>query len=132
MEALPTAVMLDQHPTNDIVHTESNSEQNNKSWVVNSHPISNLIIHTTISLDGVVNATYETAFLPEQNDDLLRRKAISLPPTKREWHLLSVADRELWFHTEISNIVLAAWSQYPTILQTSDARPHELPLPQMR
>lgn len=130
MEALPTAaVMLDQHPPNDIVHTESNSGQNNRSWIPNYHPISNLIVHTTISLDGVVNATYEAGFLPEGNDDRLRLNAIALPPNKREWHLLSVADRELWFHTEISNIVLAVWSQYPTVLQTSHSRPHEVSTP---
>lgn len=96
MEALPTAaVMLDQHPTNDIVHTESKPGQNNRSWIPNYHPISNLVVHTTISLDGVVSATYETGFLPEGNDDRLRLNAIALPPNKREWHLLSVADHEL-------------------------------------
>lgn len=115
--------LLTQHPTNSIAYIPNKGAQTNKSWALNYHPISNLIIHTTVSPGGVVEATYEPAFLPLKDDDSLRLSESALPPNKREWHIFNAADRELWFHTEISNIVLAAWSRYPAVVQTSHPKP---------
>lgn len=115
--------LLTQHPTNSITYIPNKGAQTNKSWALNYHPISNLIIHTTVSPGGVVEATYEPAFLPLKDDDSLRLSESALPPNKREWHIFSAADRQLWFHTEISNIVLAAWSRYPAVVQTSHPKP---------
>ena len=33
------------------------------------------------------------------------------------------ADIEHWFHTEISDVVLAAWARYPPIIQTCHTGP---------
>lgn len=40
-----------------------------------------------------------------------------------------MADRELWFHTEISNVVLSAWNKYPAVAQMSYPKPQGLTNP---
>jgi len=44
-------------------------------------------------------------------------------PNDRAWRLESEADCELWFHAEISNVVLTAWNHYPRVTQSSQIKP---------
>lgn len=48
---------------------------------------------------------------------------LAQPPNERYWRLETEADMEHWWHTEISNVVLAAWAQYPYIVQTCYTKP---------
>ena len=48
--------------------------------------------------------------------------AASFPPNKRSWRLETEEDCSDWFKAEVSNVVLAAWTDYPAILQASQAK----------
>ncbi|QUC23420.1 uncharacterized protein UV8b_07661 [Ustilaginoidea virens] len=109
--------LLLQHPTNPVEET-GQSSSTNKAWAQSYHPIKNYIVHT-ISREGVWYADYDTAFFPLYHDDEVRLQLPANPPNERAWRLETESDAELWFHTEISNIVLAGWSRYPTIVQNS-------------
>jgi hypothetical protein len=54
---------------------------------------------------------------------MLRLNEPVYPPNYRRWRLQSEEDGITWFHTEISNIVLAAWARYPELLQVSHEKP---------
>ncbi|KAL2174067.1 uncharacterized protein P884DRAFT_159421, partial [Thermothelomyces heterothallicus CBS 202.75] len=45
------------------------------------------------------------------------------PPNERYWRLETESDVEHWWHTEISDIVMAAWARYPAIVQTCHTKP---------
>jgi hypothetical protein len=111
-----TAALLSEHPTNYVYNTDYVT-QSDKAWARDYCPNHNLLVHTSIDRDGLTHADFETPFLPRDHDDDLRLGASALPPNQRAWHLQSDADCELWFHSEISNIVLAAWNQYPAVTQ---------------
>lgn len=49
----------------------------------------------------------------------MRLNEPAYPPNYRRWRLQSEEDGINWFHTEVSNIVLAAWVRYPYQLQAS-------------
>ncbi|KAF2456631.1 hypothetical protein BDY21DRAFT_39767 [Lineolata rhizophorae] len=68
-------------------------------------------------------AEFEPAFLPMYNDDSIRLQEPCVAPNARQWRFEVEADCEAWFHAEISNIVLSAWANYPTILQSSHNKP---------
>ena len=59
----------------------------------------------------------------EYHDDALRLNEPVHPPNYRRWRLQSEEDGLVWFHTEISNVVLAAWARYPELLQVSHEKP---------
>lgn len=46
-----------------------------------------------------------------------------MAPNQRAWRLDTEADCELWFHTEISNVVLAAWNECREVTQSSHIKP---------
>ncbi|KAK0701106.1 hypothetical protein B0T21DRAFT_321997 [Apiosordaria backusii] len=117
-----TAALLSEHPTNYVYNTDYVT-QSDKAWARNYRPIHTMLVHTSIGGDGLTYADFKTAFLPRDDDDDLRLRASAVPPNQRTWRLQSEADCELWFHSEISNIVLAAWNQYPVVTQTSHTKP---------
>ncbi|KXX77148.1 hypothetical protein MMYC01_207562 [Madurella mycetomatis] len=116
------ADLLNQHPTN-VVQNTGYVTQSDKSWTRNYHPIRNVLVHTLIGEDGLTYANFERAFLPWDADDSLRTTVHAVSPNHRTWRFESEADCELWFHSEISNIVLPAWNQFPVVTQTSHTKP---------
>lgn len=116
------ADLLSENPTN-WVHNTDYITYSDKSWARSYHPIRNIIVHTSIGQGRFTNADVETAFLPWSDDDDLRMRAHAVPPNQRTWRFETEADCELWFHSEISNVVLAAWNQHPIVTQTSHTKP---------
>lgn len=116
------ADLLSQHPTNE-VQNAGYVTQSDKSWTRNYHAIRNILVNTLIGEDGLTYANFERAFLPWDADDSLRTTAHAVSPNHRMWRFESEADCELWFHSEISNIVLPAWNQFPVVTQTLHTKP---------
>jgi hypothetical protein len=126
--ATKLATLLQQHPSNPVTDTGIESSTN-KEWARNYEPIRNFSIRTVIQ-DGRVNAMYDGPFLPLYADDDLRMNEDGYPPNYRRWRLDTERDRSSWFHTEVSNVVLAAWMRYPAVLHALEARPlteHSVP-----
>jgi hypothetical protein len=119
--------LLQEHPTNP-VHNPKYVTQSDKAWAQRYPAIRNLTVHTTIDEDNCTTANFDRAFLPLDTDDTILRVSVEARrPNDRSWRLECEADCELWFHTEISNVVLAAWNQYPRVTQSSNdsgIRPH--------
>ncbi len=109
-------------PINPVVN-ENNVTTSNKEWASRYHPLRNLIVHTQVGPDGRVYANWDGAFLPACDDDTLRMGEPATHPNPRLWRFETEADCELWFHTEVSNVVLAAWTQYGRVTQTSHTKP---------
>jgi len=124
MNNTTVADLLGQHLTNE-VQTTGQATQSDKAWTRNYHPIRNLYVHTQVNHrdDGLVYANFERALLPWDADDTMRTAEPAIPANHRIWRLESEADCELWFHSEVSNIVLAAWSQFPVVTQSSHIKP---------
>ncbi|KYK56285.1 hypothetical protein DCS_08255 [Drechmeria coniospora] len=120
--ASTVGALLAQDPTNSVQNTGYTSSTN-KAWTEGYHPIKNMTVHTKACGDGLTYANFETAFLPLYDDDRVRMGTAAFPPNGRSWRMGSEADVELWFHTEISNVVLAAWNHHPTVVQTSHSKP---------
>lgn len=116
------ADLLGQRPTNQ-VQNAGYVTQSDKAWARNYCPIQNILVHTRVGEDGLTHANFENAFLPWYDDDDLRLRAHAVPPNQRTWRFESEADCELWFHSEVSSIVLAAWNQYLAVTQTSHTKP---------
>ncbi|KAL2017964.1 hypothetical protein VTK56DRAFT_1496 [Thermocarpiscus australiensis] len=116
------ANLLEQHPTN-FVYSTNYTTSTDKTWARRYHPIRNLTIHSTIGEDGLTYVDFQTAFLPWSEDGDLRMSAPAVPPNQRTWRFVSEADCELWFNSEISNIVLAAWNEFPLVTQSSHIKP---------
>ncbi|AEO69952.1 uncharacterized protein THITE_2171159 [Thermothielavioides terrestris NRRL 8126] len=114
--------LLTQHSTN-VVHNTHYVTQSNKEWARNYHPIRNLVVHSYHGGDGLVHADFDSAFLGSYEDDGMRMDEPAMAPNKRIWRLECEADCELWFHTEVSNVVLAGWNRYPQVTQTSHTKP---------
>ncbi|KAK0655405.1 hypothetical protein B0T16DRAFT_451094 [Cercophora newfieldiana] len=93
--------LLQEHPTNP-VHNPKYVTQSDKAWAQRYPAIRNLI---------------------DSDDTILRASVEARRPNDRPWRLECEADCELWFHTEISNVVLAAWNQYPRVTQSSHIKP---------
>lgn len=66
---------------------------------------------------------FDTAFLPLMDDEEKRMSEVGQPPNPRHWRLETEADIEHWWHTEVSDVVLAAWQRYPAIVQTAHTAP---------
>lgn len=107
----------------DPVTNENNITTSNKEWARRFHPLRNLIVHTQVGPDGLVYANWDRAFLASCGDDTLRMGEPATHPNPCLWHFETEADCELWFHTEVSNVVLAAWTQYGRVTQTSHTCP---------
>ncbi|KAL2186572.1 hypothetical protein L209DRAFT_731432 [Thermothelomyces heterothallicus CBS 203.75] len=111
-----------QNTTNTIMNPDYTSYPK-KLWAQNYTPIGNLFVHTTENDDGIVNANFDSAFLPLDDDEERRTTEPAYPPNKRFWRLETEADVEHWWHTEVSDVVLAAWARYPGIVQTCHTTP---------
>ncbi|KAH6622675.1 hypothetical protein F5144DRAFT_336230 [Chaetomium tenue] len=109
-------------PTN-IVHNTGYTTQTDKPWARAYPPIENLLVHSSVLGDGNTYANFEPAMLPLYDDDVIRLASPAVPPNQRVWRLDTEADCELWFHTEISNVVLAAWNECREITQSSHIKP---------
>ena len=94
-----------------------------KSWAKAYPPVTNVITRSRRNADGSVWADFDGPFLPEFADDELRRSLPANLPNTRKWRLETEADGENWFHSEVSNVVLAAWSECPSVLQASHIKP---------
>lgn len=93
--------------------------QSDKPWAQRYPAIRNLIVHTIIDEDNWTTANFDRAILSLDSDDTILRASVEARrPNDRPWRLECKADCELWFHTEISNVVLAAWNQYPRVMQS--------------
>ncbi|GAB1320336.1 hypothetical protein MFIFM68171_10546 [Madurella fahalii] len=91
--------LLSQHSTNYVKSTEY------KTWT-----------------DKAIIADFETPLLPDYDDDPVRWVQPAFPPNKRSWRLETEEDCTDWFKVEVSNIVLAAWTDYPAIFQVSQVK----------
>ncbi|KAK1762179.1 hypothetical protein QBC33DRAFT_601981 [Phialemonium atrogriseum] len=65
-------------------------------------------------------------FLPMLADDDIRKSTLAYPSNVRRWRPATEADCGLWFHTEVSNIILPARFDYPAVLQKIEAKPPSL------
>ncbi|KAK3373652.1 hypothetical protein B0T24DRAFT_271170 [Lasiosphaeria ovina] len=93
----------------------------NKAWTSPYHVIQNLMIRTQLDGDGRTNGDFTT--FKTFDDDALRSQQYAVSPNMRSWIFDSEADCELFFHTEVSNVVLAGWRSYPLVRQTSHMKP---------
>ncbi|KAK4152614.1 hypothetical protein C8A00DRAFT_16102 [Chaetomidium leptoderma] len=109
-------------PVNPI-HDTGYRTQTDKAWARAYHPIRNLVVHTRVGQDRQTYSSFDAAFHSWDEDDTLRMACAAAPPNQRAWRLETEADCELWFHTEISNIVLAAWNEYRGVTQSSHIKP---------
>ncbi|KXX81133.1 hypothetical protein MMYC01_204082 [Madurella mycetomatis] len=94
-----------------------------KPWARSYLPMQNLSVHSTVDQEGTFHATFDPAFLPLGDDEEKRAGEAVHPPNHRFWRLETEADMEHWWHTEISDIVLAAWARYPAVVQTCHTNP---------
>lgn len=118
--AMATTVgwLLQQHPNNPIKDTYSQSDSS-KSWAKEYPAISKVRVHTSFQGQDALVANFDDAFIGEHDDESLRLNEPAHPPNYRSWRLNSEADGVLWFHTEISNVVLSAFASCPGIIQAS-------------
>ncbi|KIV98556.1 uncharacterized protein PV09_09643 [Verruconis gallopava] len=80
-------------------------------------------VHSTIDANGHFTAAFEPWFLPEYDDDAVRADIPCYPPNIRQWKFKSEGCMRDYFHTEVVNPVLAAWSRQPIILHQSEVSP---------
>jgi hypothetical protein len=111
-----------QHPTN-AVHITGYTTASDKEWARRYKPVVNLVTRSIVAADGLSYAQFEEAFWPLCDDDRARMNEPYLPPNLRRWRFEMEADCENWFHSEVSNVVLAAWASNPPVLQTSHCKP---------
>ncbi|SPQ21176.1 a505a8da-e047-4946-99ab-bbf81f681c51 [Thermothielavioides terrestris] len=120
--AVPVSQLLRQHSTNPVQYTGLTTNTD-KKWAKEFHPITRLIGHTTLGADGeTVYANFD-AMAPPLADDDFRVAKHAFPPNERRWRLETEEDCGVWFHTEVSNIVLPAWNDRPAVLQTCQSKP---------
>jgi len=123
--------LLSQDPTNEIYDTGYTSSTD-KPWAqaYPSVPKQRLKVHTTIDASGTTHVDFDTALIPLQADDERRLNEAAQAPNERYWRLDTEADIEHWWHTEVSDVVMAAWARYPRIVQTSHTGPPSVNVPE--
>jgi hypothetical protein len=108
----------------NVVENPNYVSSTNKAWAQVYEPIRNLSVHSTVDQEGTFHATFDPVLLALDEDEEERRfHEPAHPPNDRFWRLETEADAEHWWHTEISDIVLAAWARYPQIVQTCHTAP---------
>lgn len=120
--AVPISQLLHEHPTNPVKYTGLQTGTD-KKWARDFHTITKLVVHTNVEHDGETVLANWGALLPPFADDGLRSGKLAFPVNRRSWRLETEEDCGMWFHTEVSNIVLAAWNDHPTVLQTCQSKP---------
>jgi len=111
-----------QTPTNPVKNPEISSSTG-KIWA-RSYPAiqdAQLMVHTYLQ-NSLTTADFDRLDL-QSHDDSLRGSEACTEPNYRKWRIACEAGCENWFHNEISNVVLSAWARYPSVLQTSHAKP---------
>lgn len=111
-----------RHHANPVTETKCTTASD-KEWARGYVPVSNIIVHSLVSADGLTHANFDGALMPLDADDVLRMKELSVPSNSRHWFLGKEADCENYFNTEVANVTLAAWRRYPTVIQASHCRP---------
>lgn len=119
--ASTVATLIGQHSTNPFKETK-NQSGSAKEWTRSYALITNLNVHTLVQGPQAVQANFD-AFLDEYEDDSARLLEPAYPPNDRQWRLNSEEDGIQWFHTEVSNIVLAGFARYPALIQASHEKP---------
>ncbi|KAK3187218.1 hypothetical protein K4F52_004122 [Lecanicillium sp. MT-2017a] len=114
--------LIQQHPTNPVYQSEHTSASS-KTWAQKYAPIKNLKIQTTVQENGAVEGIFDRAFLGTCHDDALRMKEPAYPPNYKFWRLAYEADGNNYFQAEISNVVLAAFSRHPLVIQAAEEKP---------
>ena len=114
--------LISQEPTNVIQNPELKS-YTNKPWATAYPPIGNFSIHSVVDETGFYHANFDSVFHPLDADDQMRFAEPASFPNPRFWRLETEADMEHWWHDEVSDVVMAAWANYPTIVQTSHTKP---------
>lgn len=108
--------LIYDHPSNFIANPNITS-YTGKTWVKSYAPIRRYRLHTAIDETGMTHADFDSAFLPLMNDEEKRMSEAGHPPNSRHWRF------EHWWHTEVSDVVLAAWHRYPTTVPTDHTNP---------
>ena len=111
-----------QHPSNPVHNTEYVTGSD-KPWARPFKPMKNITVHSFVDNQGMSQANFDDAFFALCDDDRVRMNEPASPSNVREWRFEMEADCENWFHTEVSNVVLAAWARYPSVLQSSHIKP---------
>ncbi len=120
---MPSAGELILQHSQNVVDNPNYVSSTNKAWAQTYAPMQNLSVRT-VDQDGIIHAPFDSAFLPLYEDEEKKRFQESThPPNDRLWRLETEADAEHWWHTEISDIVLAAWARCPAIVQTCHTAP---------
>ncbi|KAF5564823.1 hypothetical protein FPHYL_4522 [Fusarium phyllophilum] len=114
--------LIQQHPAN-VVANPGYKTTSDKAWAHDYNPIKTTTVHTIIGRDGITHANFEDAFMGMEEDDSLRFRQPAVRTNQRHWRLETEADCENWFNTEITNVVLSAWHDYPPLMQTSHTKP---------
>lgn len=122
--------LIYDHPSNFIANPNITS-YTGKTWVKSYAPIRRYRLDTAIDETGMTHADFDAAFLPLMNDEEKRMSDVGHPPNSRHWRFETEADIEHWWHTEVSDVVLAAWHRYPTIVPTDHTNtPGDVNVPQ--
>ncbi|OIW31922.1 hypothetical protein CONLIGDRAFT_712357 [Coniochaeta ligniaria NRRL 30616] len=120
--ALPISEIVQLHPSNRVKETGYTS-QSSKAWLKHHPEITKFNLHTFEQTDSsgvqAVQADFDGPLEPLDADDEMRIATTVYPPNAREWRISSETDAANWFHHEISNVVLPAFSHYPTVQRQS-------------
>lgn len=111
-----------QHSVN-VIQNPSYTSYTDKTWARQYPPMQDITVHSTVDAENNFHATFDPTFLPLGADEERRISEPAQPPNERSWRLETEADVEHWWHTEISDVVLAAWARYPAITQTCHTAP---------
>lgn len=123
MAEMATAGELIIQSSENPVNNANITSYTDKPWAQAYPSIDRLNHHTFADGVGIIHANFEPAFLPLEHDDQRRMNDVARAPNDRAWRLETEADIEHWWHTEVSDVVMAAWARYPCIVQTSHTAP---------
>lgn len=122
--------LLKQFPSDSVQSYVTASSTTTKEWAENYHGLSrnSLLVHSIGGLPAgpSVHVDLTAGFLSlRKPDEELREQEPAYPPSKRHYEFYTKADIETWWHTEVSNVVLAAFHQYPKVVQVSQHTPRD-------
>ena len=125
--AIPISQLLGERPTNYTEYTGERTDTN-KAWTKSFHPITRCRVYSHLSENDTetVHADWDGPFLPLFADDTVRMGLLGSRPNPRRHYLGTEEDCAVWFHTEVSNIVLSAWTASPDVLQTNHSKPRDV------
>ncbi|KAK1750540.1 hypothetical protein QBC47DRAFT_118717 [Echria macrotheca] len=105
--------LLYEHPCNPVQTTWCQPDAPTSSKKASTCPCTLDQVRSTVVTDP------DRALLPECPDDSLRCAQPAFPPNNRIWRLETAGDCADWFKAEVSNVVLAAWTGFPTVTEAS-------------